>query len=495
MSQHNPESYPPVEDEPTRENPRLAEQLKVMVKQDHAWADYKGYGEEYTRENAVRTKDGKVKVYSYPEATLVASIRVDEAGQSISGHEHNPEANSHKDLEAAFQDYLAKTPPEQRILIYEGSSASYADRDTAIAERADAGLAMFMADKAGAEKTPGEPGDVEVADEMERQGVERAEMVLFTTLRAMGPALLAEGGENIDLAQLVHHQLARNGIPGFREYSQEEKTEISKDPARKEAVLADMSSRAVEYAVRELNPRLVELGLPPFRGDGTTKLHYDVEDPTQLVNVTGPVSPGRMGEIGRRVTEYRDRHIFNVITGAVADGKKPFVPYGGSHVVALRPALDAYFGHQAEVSAPEDENSEKTTVSSEVSTQLAELSPWVGAADTLSQSRVMRNFLGMLMNSPNAPAEAQTINEALARLHQGAVDKKSLEGHVSAGTLPEGSSESYEQMASRIHESIQAALTALQASLDVLKQSPQYGRTAGELEGQVVSQIVQARGQ
>ena len=140
-------------------------------------------------------------------------------------------------------------------------------------------------------------------------------------------------------------------------------------------------------------------------------------------------------------------------------------------------------------------SSEISSSTVEVSRRLSELDPWVDAADMLSQSRVMRNFLGMLMNSPNAPAEAQTINEALARLHQGAVDKKSLEGHVQAGTLPEGSSESYEQMMSRIHDSIQAALTALQASLDVLKQSPQYGRTAGELEGHVVSQIVQARGQ
>lgn len=72
--------------------------------------------------------------------------------------------------------------------------------------------------------------------------------------------------------------------------------------------------------------------------------------------------------------------------------------------------------------------SEASPPTAEINRRLSELDPWVEAADTLSQSRVMRNFLGMLMNSPNAPAQAQTINEALARLHQGAVDKNRSRG-------------------------------------------------------------------
>lgn len=493
MNQYNPENYPPVEDEPTRENPRLVEELKAMLKEDKAWESYKGYGEEYERENAERVRDGKIKTYNYPQATLVASVRVDESGRTISGHEHNPQAQSHKDLEAVFQEYLAETSPEQRALIYEGSEASYTDRDAAIAERADAGLAMYMADKAGVEKNPGEPSDTEVADEMERQGIGRAEMVLFTTLRAMGPVLLAEGRENIDLAQLVHHQLARNGIPGFREYSEEEKVEISKDPARKEAVLADMSRRAVEYTVRELNSQLAIMGLPQFQVGNENNLSYQIEDPTRLINVAAPTGPGRLGEIGRKVSEFRDRQIFNVITKQVADGKKPFMVYGGSHAVALRPALDAYFGEAAVIQGPESGGTETQADTIETTRLLAKVGPWAEAADEISQSRVMRNFISMIMNAPNAPAEVTNISEMLRRLGQGAADFNSLTENMNSGRIQEADMKRYESMLANIQASIEPALMSIQQNLGELRMSPQYGRTASELEGQVVSQIVRAR--
>jgi len=36
--------------------------------------------------------------------------------------------------------------------------------------------------------------------------------------------------------------------------------------------------------------------------------------------------------------------LFDIIADATKQGKKPFVVYGGSHVVALKPVLDNYFG-------------------------------------------------------------------------------------------------------------------------------------------------------
>lgn len=351
MTVEFPEKNTEAQDEATREHPRLAEELHEMLQADKAWESYKGYGEEYRRENYERAKEGKIAIYAYPEATLIASVRVDEAGQPISGHEQNPEAKSHEDLEEAFQEYLASTPPDQRLVIFEGSPEDFPDRTTAIQRRADSGLAQFLAKTTDVPMVTGEPSDEEVAAELEGLGVPRVETALFTMLRALGPQLLANQG-NVDLSASTYFQCARNGVVGFREYSDAEKAAISRDPQKRDALLAALSHQATELAMREFNPILEAQGLPVFFvSDG--RLQYSIDDPTRLINIASPTGKGRMNQIGRSVSEYRDRHIFDVITGAVTDGKKPFVPYGGSHLVALRPALDVYFGQPAEIRQPD----------------------------------------------------------------------------------------------------------------------------------------------
>lgn len=498
MSQYNPENYPPVEDEPTRENPRLVEELKEMLRGDKAWEDYKGYGEEYERENAERVRDGKIKAYRWEDKlTMVAQIKLDSQGRVVDGHDRNPEAQSHRDTEAEWQRYLQETAddPASRIVLVEGDPVRYPhpktdpesearSRATAITERADGGLAMWLATGEGVEVARSEPDRAELITHMREAGRSTEEIATYNFLTNITEKL--DRLDDQDLAMYVYGSLALDGAEGFNQLSGEEKKILIA-----EGRVPQLEAHAREYALAKLNPILKAWGITEFSLDEQGRLRL----PGQTTQrIWADLQTGEPGKISQDNITYRDKRIFTSVTQAIKDGKKPFMVYGGSHVVALRPALDAYFGEAAVIQDPENGSTEAQVDNIEMTRLLDEVSHWADAADTLSQSRVMRNFLGMLMNSSNAPAEAQTLNEALARLHQGVVDKKALEAHVQAGTLPEGNSESHNQMVSRINESIQVALTALQASLDALKRSPQYSRTASELEGLVVSQIIQAKG-
>ncbi len=325
----------------------LMDIVEDRQQRDAAWEQYKGYDEAYERDNDERVAKKAIAVEHYPQATLIASIRLDADGQVLSGHDHNPEAQSHHDTEAEFQHYLTEIPAEQRFVIYEGSDGEVPDRDTAIHKRADAGLTMYMADQAGIERVGGDPSDGAVATELEKRGISRDETALYTTLRGLGPRLLRDPDAAEDLSKDVHFQLARNGVTGFREYTEAEKIAISATPELRDQVLAQMDKQATQFALEKFNPRLQELGLPQFEIDENGKLTLPGVDGTDLINRTGPMAQGGFREIGRIVTEYRDRHIFDTIADAVQDKKKPFVVYGGSHVVALRPALDRYFGAAA----------------------------------------------------------------------------------------------------------------------------------------------------
>ena len=316
---------------------------------DAAWREYSGYDDRYKQANAERGQAGKIQVLHYPEATIVASIHVDDAGRAVSGHEHDPDAQSLRDQEQAYRDYLKSTPSDQRLVIHEGSKIEIADRDSAIRKRADAGLTMHLAQVTNVEAVSGEPTDEEVADYLEIQGVERDQTALFTTLRALGSTLLSDetaedvSQAGIDVAQLVHFQLARNHVEGFRNYTDDEKQEISKDPARVQQVLAEMSAQATTYALERFNPILAAHGMPQFFLDETGHLQYAEHNGVNLVNMVAPSGDGYLNRIGKLTSEFRDKTIFSRLAHAVESGKKPFMVYGGSHVVALKPVFDAYF--------------------------------------------------------------------------------------------------------------------------------------------------------
>jgi hypothetical protein len=313
-------------------------------RRDTAWQEYRGYDETYEQANAERAARARIGVEYYPQATFIEQIRVDETtGLAISGHEYNPEAASHRDTEAELQRYLEATPAEDRFVVFEGQPASFTDRATAIRQRADAGLALLLADENNIERVTGEPSDLAIATALEQQGVSRDETALYTTLRHLGANLTAPADYDQDQAGNVYYQLAINGTPGFRNYSEAEKAEIDKAPAKRDQLLRDMADQAAQYALENFNPILRGLDLPQFEigSDGTLTLS-EANGP-DLMQLASPSGSGRIGDIGRLVSGYRDRHIFDTVADAVQAGKKPLIVYGGSHIVALKPALDAYF--------------------------------------------------------------------------------------------------------------------------------------------------------
>lgn len=497
MSQYNPENYPPVEDEPTRENPRLVEELKEMLRGDKAWEDYKGYGEEYERENAERVRDGKIKAYRWEDKlTMVAQIKLDSQGRVVDGHDRNPEAQSHRDTEAEWQRYLQETAddPASRIVLVEGDPVRYPhpktdpesearSRATAITERADGGLAMWLATGEGVEVARSEPDRAELITHMREAGRSTEEIATYNFLTNITEKLDQLGDQ--DLTMDVYGSLALDGVEGFSQLSNEEKESIIAS-----GQLPQLEAQARAYTTTKLNPILKAWGITEFSLDEQGRLRL----PDQTTKgIWADLRTGEPGKISQDNITYRDKRIFTSVTQAVKDGKKPFMVYGGSHAVALRPALDAYFGEAAVIQGPESGGTETQADTIETTRLLAEVGPWAEAADEISQSRVMRNFISMIMNAPNAPAEVTNISEMLRRLGQGAADFNSLTENMNSGRIQEADMKRYESMLASIQASIEPALMSIQQNLGELRMSPQYSRTASELEGQVVSQIVRAR--
>lgn len=318
------------------------------ISEETAWSEYKGYDVAYERANAERVATGRITAEHYPQATLIAQIRLDGAtGKVLSGHDYDPKAESHTDTEVEFDNYLSTTSPEERLVIYEGGDGSFTDRDRAITERADAGLTMLLADRAGVERVSGDPSPMEEVDDLVQRGVSIEEVALFTTLRSIGSSLIKEPGRTIDPGGDIYSQLARCGLPEFREYSEEEKVAISQQPEVRDVLIAQMADDGTKFALEKFNPLLQELGLPQFEVNADGGLDLPGVTGTQLVEATGPSGNTRLHEVARLNIGFRDRHLFDTIATATKQGKKPLVVYGGSHIVALKPVLDTYFAQAA----------------------------------------------------------------------------------------------------------------------------------------------------
>ncbi len=322
--------------------------------EEEAWESYTPIGsDDYERANAERIKDGRIKVEKFGDnehsITLVASIKVDpETGQAISGHENHPGAESMRDTEAAFDEYLADTPPEQRVVIYEGDERLFEDRDESIVQAADSGLVQHLAAKEHIPTVSGEPTEAETTDIMERLGVSREELLALYVARGLEPQLAS--GETDFLAGYINYQAARLGIEGFHDYSESEKQEIVAG-GRLDELKAELNQK-----VSELLPTLNKLYQPIL---DNKDLLVAVEDGSIGVNpeFAGNIAEitmdrlnwsgeHRLNEVAKLSMEMRDRVIFHRIIEAHSSGKNPFVVYGGSHIVTLKPALQAYSERQ-----------------------------------------------------------------------------------------------------------------------------------------------------
>jgi hypothetical protein len=146
-----------------------------------------------------------------------------------------------------------------------------------------------------------------------------------------------------DITLQIYGQAAQLGLEGFKTFSEEEKKEIQDDPEKME----QLRSQGKDLA-ESLNSALESLGLPTFyigTADDPNRVTFrSAEDIVDLAKSWDPSNQaGRLAEIQRIITECRDKHLFLAITKAIREGKKPFVAYGGSHVMSLEPVFESYF--------------------------------------------------------------------------------------------------------------------------------------------------------
>lgn len=327
---------------------------------EKAWSMYAGYDEYYQRVNEQRAASGKVAIEKFGpgnEVTIIASINVDPmTGKAIDGHDYHPEAQSMRDIEEAWQKYLAETPPEERFVIFEGNSESFSDRDTAIRQRTEAGMMMYHADQEGVERTTGEPSDLVVAEELEKAGVTREETALLFTLRSL--ATHASSEPIGDMSKNFYPHMASVGFEGFPQYTEEQKKVFEQD---KDGKFVDNSPEAVEQRAqinREIfdkivpfvdkwNEALESYGLPKLSVSEDQEIVFEESvSRGDVAESSNPTGEGQHSERMAQMTAIRDRHIFETIVEATKSGRKPFVVYGGSHVVSLEPTLKQYYGSQ-----------------------------------------------------------------------------------------------------------------------------------------------------
>ena len=334
---------------------KLTEGLKDIAARTKAWGEYAGYGPQYQKANAERAASAKIKVDEFGPVTIIASINVDpQTGTTIDGHDYNPEAQSHKDIEQAWQKYLLETPEAERFVVFEGDSESFTDRDTAIRLRTEAGMMMFFADELGVDRVSGEPTDLLVADELKKAGIAREETALLFTLRSLATH---ESDKPIgDMKYDFYPHLESVGFEGFPVYSEDEKkvfaqsdgefTDQSPEAIAKRAEINQEIFEKVSPFVEAWNKSLNEYGLPQLVVTENQEIVF--EDPKSRGDVAKSANPAGEGIHSERMaatTEIRDRHILDTIADATTAGKKPFVVYGGSHVVSLEPVLAEYYGN------------------------------------------------------------------------------------------------------------------------------------------------------
>lgn len=308
--------------------------------------------EEYERANWERTKDGRVDVSRYGSeehsVTLLAGIKIDpETGRSMSGHEYDPEARSMKDIEVEFDKYLDKTPPERQLVIFEGDERLLPCKEEAVRTATESGLIQFLAAEEEMPAVSGEPSDMEMADALERQGLDREKLVALYAVRSIAGSIRRDPKQRNDLGPMIHYQAGKVGLEGFEVLDEEAKQKIEAD-GRTEEVLSGMSRKA-----ESLVPVINELVREPFGRDlllvkdGRIQLNSEAEDAEvidqEIAPLWNPVLEGELNKVAMRTSTIRDRYLFEQIITAYERGKSPFVPYGGSHIVCIKPAMEAYF--------------------------------------------------------------------------------------------------------------------------------------------------------
>lgn len=276
-------------------------------------------------------------VYKHGEQrlTLIASRHVDTEGRPLGNHDYNPNSAYHTDLDRVFDNYLATTPPAQRLAIVEGTIRPTFSRDQAISIGSETGHLCFYAQEHGIPVVSGEPSEAQLQAEMFAAGVTKTELTALYAVWSLGSLIRTTGSAE----SLGEHLLDKANQAGLYEDSGDQ--DLS--PGQKLTKLVPALNATLGrdwFAWRDGRP---VINIP----DEVTANSADLEQ--ALADAWWPDRPGRINEVSRLSSDLRDKYLFDLVIDQVKAGKSPIVPFGSTHVARLKSSFDTYFGSSAKL--------------------------------------------------------------------------------------------------------------------------------------------------
>lgn len=304
----------------------------------------------YGQENGRRAAEGIVQKSKYEsdghQIVTLASIKVNAEGKTIDGHDNDPASRNAHDIEAAFDQFISQV--DRPIVVFEGNPRGpYESRDQAVVDATESGLIQHLAREKGIEAVSGEPSDQELMQGLVEMGYQPDQVQAYLLGRGL-PSLLEKNPQAADdLGIHLYPKAAELGLPGYHDYSPQEKANIKKQGAT-ERLFRDMNQQVQEY-VQAIN-QLYSQDILVIDQAGTVRLRDDLRDQLRENKDMEDfwkgfaLGRGNGGDLLRDSMRVRDKHIINTIDRLHRQGYDVISPYGGSHVVTQRPVLEALYG-------------------------------------------------------------------------------------------------------------------------------------------------------
>lgn len=327
--------------------------------EESAWERYNAYGSpEYNSANQERWEAGDLLVRHYgkdDEITVIGTINQNDDGSQTLEHDYSVESSTIHELEQRLVDYFDNTPVEHQSVIVEGGfeNVHFDTHDGAIEAAAEAGLTTYIAQQRNVQIIGGDPKPADTYEQMIHEGTERIDVAAMEAVRGIVPELRRGTITPGDVSMVLYQAAATMQVEGIRAYTDKEKQQLQ-DEGRTQEALADIKRQVKELLVPHFN-NLVrdamddrqDLFIAQDDGSITLNINVDTNDTNALDRAMFPLwhpdGDSQISKVWRKNGEIRDKFLFERIIEARQDGKRPFVVFGGPHVVALEPVLRAYF--------------------------------------------------------------------------------------------------------------------------------------------------------
>lgn len=259
---------------------------------------------------------------------------------------NKPEHPVLKKIRDEFGEYVQRIPKEKRIAMVEGFHNGQPRTEATLEESAKRGeshMLTFLANQSGSEVISPEAPDEKILADLLEKGMTGENIALFHVLRALRGGM--QRGE------------VRHGVPLPR-------GRVSVAIARIEQAFrpgwtrSDYSEEVAGQILSEAVPKINKAMRNVFKEDlfelskngevkvvANEKIIFDSVDPSPWAGNTTVIN-----SISRIVSDTRDSYILEKLAEAVEKGKSPFIVYGRSHIIRLKPALDYLFGNKSQTS-------------------------------------------------------------------------------------------------------------------------------------------------